>query len=141
MLLESYESFHHSHEVVQDYSNRVTGKKVWCKSCSFCFCEKAVDVSNRKDFENQKSEAMRKAERLEIPALSQMLEDRLQRVQEVQSALEEATAAAMVLEPVAKRKLRKEIEKASLMQRTPIFTENSNFHFVAHSRLFIKSSI
>ena len=84
---------------------------------------------------------MRKAERLKIPALSQMLEDRLQRVQEVQSALEEATAAAMVLEPVAKRKLRKEIEKASLIQRTPIFTESSNLDFVAHSHLRLKSSL
>ena len=47
----------------------------------------------------------------------QMLEERLQRVQEVQSALEEAKAASMTLEPVAKRKLRKEIEKASFGRR------------------------
>ena len=44
----------------------------------------------------------------------QMLEERLQRVQEVQSALEEAKAASMVLEPVANRKFRKEIDKASI---------------------------
>ena len=38
----------------------------------------------------------------------------MQRVQEVQSALEAAKAASLVLEPVASRKFRKEVDKASI---------------------------
>ena len=47
-----------------------------------------------------------------------MLAERRQRVREVEAALEEANAAALVLEPVAKRKLKKEVEKVRASSQT-----------------------
>lgn len=41
-----------------------------------------------------------------------MLDGRIQRIQQIHSAMAEARAASTVLEPVATRKFRKEVEKA-----------------------------
>ena len=50
----------------------------------------------------------------------QIMEGRVQQIQEIQVALEEARAASLVLESVANRKLRKEIEKVGLNKNSAL---------------------